>query len=247
MTRRIDEARAAVAAERACVATERDAFEAFDRRVAALATVAASTTPPLLSDPQRSGQSLERVRTAYEETVMSVPHYEAEYGDTVAESLAAEFGEDLAAALVGGTALTADFRDAVRAAAAAARREREEFLTVLDREDTSLARTAADLSEVRSDLEALDDPPLSDRSFDDLRALWESVRDVEARIEGIGMRRQETIRGYRKELPGVPTDLVEYLYADLSVTHPVLAAVATLGDETRRARRRVERRLASTA
>jgi len=247
MTRRIDEARAAVAAERTCVTAERDAFEAFDRRVAELATVAASTTPPLLSDPQRSGQSLERVRTAYEETVMSVPHYEAEYGDTVAESLAVEFGEDLAAALVGGTALTPDFRDAVRAAASAARREREEFLTVLDREDTSLARAAADFSEALSDLEALDDRPLSDRSFDDLRTLWESVRDVEARIEGIGMRRQETIRGYRKELPGVPTDLVEYLYADLSATYPVLAAVADLGAETSRARSRVERRLASTA
>ena len=246
MTCRIDDARSAVAAERSCVAAEHDAFEAFDRRVADLPTVAATSTPPLLTDPRPSGQSLERVRTAYEETVMSVPHYEAEYGDTVAESLAVEFGEDLGAALVGGTALTPEFRDAVRAAAAAARREREEFLTVLDREDTSLARAAADVAELRTDLDVLDDRPLSERSFDDLHTLWEAVRDVEARIEGINMRRQETIRGYRNELPGVPTDFAEYLYADRPTNYPVLATVADLGSETSRARRRVARRLATT-
>jgi hypothetical protein len=246
MTDRIDGARAAVAAERDCVETERDAFEAFDRRIAELSTVTASTGPPLLTE-QRSGRSLERVRSAYAETVMSVPHYEAEYGDTVAESLAAEFGDELAAALVGGTALTPEFRDAVRAAASAAGREREAFLAVLDREDDSLARTASDLAAARRDLEALDDRPLSERSFDGLHGLWSSVRDIETRVDGIGMRRQETIRGRRGELPGVPSSLAEYLYADRPADHPTLAAVADLGRRVRRARHRVEYRLATTA
>jgi len=247
MTARIERARAAVAEERSCVAAERDAFAAFDRRVAEISTVAAPPTPPLLTDRQQSGRSLERVRGAYEATVMSVPHYEAEYGDTVAESLAAEFGDDLAAALVGGSALTPEFRDAVRAATDAAEHEREAFLDVLDREDASLARAVDDLSTVRADLVALDDRPLSTRSFDDLRDLWDAVCDIEARIDGIGMRRQETIRGRRSELPGVPTDLAEYLYADCPANYPVLAAVADLGQETTRARRRVERRLTTTA
>ncbi|WP_251343490.1 DUF7260 family protein [Haloplanus halophilus] len=246
MTDRIEAARAAVAEERSCVRAEHDAFEAFERRVADFSAVAASTSPPLLTDPQPTGRSLERVRSAYEETVMSVPHYQAEYGDTVAESLAVEFGEDLAAALVGGTALTPEFREAVRAAADAARQEREEFLGVLDREDASLARAATDLAEVRADLDALDDRPLSDRTFDDLRSLWEAVGDVEARIEGVAMRRQETIRGHRGDLPGVPTDLAEYLYADLPVRYPVLSSVADLGTAVDRAGRRIERRLAST-
>jgi len=247
MTDHVNRARTAVAEERTSVAAERDAFEAFDRRVAEISAVATSSSPPLLTDPRPSGASLERVRTAYAETVMSVPHYEIEYGDTVAESLAAEFGDDLAAALVGGSALTPEFQDAVRAAAEAAEDEREAFLDVLDREDASLARAADDLSAARADLVALDDRPLSERSFDDLFDLWASVREVEARIDAVGMRRQETIRGRRVELPGVPTDLAEYLYADCPANYPVLAAVADVGREARRARRRVERRLATTA
>jgi hypothetical protein len=247
MTARIEEARTAVAEERSCVAAELDAFEAFDRRVAGIQTVAASTAPPQLTDPGGSDRSLERVREAYVETVMSVPHYEAAYGDTVAESLAVEFGDDLAGALVGGTALTPEFRDAVRAAADAARRERAEFLDVLGREDDSLARTASDLSALHADLDALDDRPLPDRSFDDLHALWGTLRDLETRIDGIAMRRQETIHGHRGTLPGIPADLTEYLYADLPETYPALAAAADAGRAVDCARRRVERRLASTA
>ncbi|AZH25605.1 DUF7260 family protein [Haloplanus aerogenes] len=247
MTARIDDALGAVAEERVSVQAEYDALETFDRRVAELSTVTVSPGSPLVADPQPSGQSLERARTAYAETMMSVPHYEAEYGDTVAESLAAEFGDDLAAALLGGTALTPELRDAVRAAATAARHEREEFLDVLDREADSLATAEDDVATLRADLDALDDRPLSGRSFDDLHDLWSTFREFQSRVDGIALHRQETIRGHRSDLPGVPTDLCEYLYADLSVSYPVLATLADLGDDLERARGRVARALASTA
>jgi len=245
MTAWIDTARDAVADERASVQTECDAFRAFERRVTDLSTVTLSPEPPLVADPRPSGQSLERVWTAYEETVMSVPHYESEYGDTVAESLAAEFGDDLAIAILDGTALTPEFRDAIRAAATAARNEREAFLDVLDRESASLARMAADIDDLRADFDALDGRPLSAQSFDDQHDRWTRIREFESRADGIGLCRQETIRGHRSELPGVPTDLCEYLYADLSVSYPVLATLADLGDELERTRRRIERALAS--
>mgnify|MGYP000716515380 FL=1 len=246
MTGRIDAALDAVASERASVRTEYEAFATFDSRVAELSTVTVPSGPPLVADPRPSGQSLERVRTAYAETVMSVPHYEAEYGDTVAESLAAEFGDDLAAALLTGTALTPELRDAVRAAVSAARREREAFLDVLGRETDSLATMADDIDALRADLDALDDRPLSARNFDELHDVWSTVRELEARLDGIGLRRQETIRSHRSDLPGVPTDLCEYLYDDLSSSYPVLATLADLGDELNGARRRVECALVST-
>lgn len=247
MTARIDAALDAVADERASVRAEYDALAVFDRRVAELSTVTVSPGPPLVADPQPSGQSLERVRTAYAETVMDVPHYETEYGDTVAESLAAEFGDDLAAALLNGTALTPELRDAVRAATTAARSEREEFLDVLDREADSLATAADDVGDLRGALDALDDRPLSTRRFDGLHDLWSTLRDFESRVDGVALCRQETIRSHRSDLPGVPTDLCEYLYADLSVSYPALATLADLGDDLERARRRVARALASTA
>jgi hypothetical protein len=246
MTSRIDAALDAVADERATIRDEYEALAAFDRRVADLSTVSVSPGPPLVADPQPSGQGLTRLRTAYSETVMSTPHYEAEYGDTVAESLAAEFGDDLAAALTGGTALTPELRGAVRAAAEAAQQEREGFLDVLDREADSLAAAADDVAAVETRLDSLDGRPLSTRSFDDLHDLWSTLGDLEARVDGVGMRRQETIRGHRNDLPGVPADLSEYLYHDLSASYPVLAALADLGSRIECARRRVERALATT-
>jgi len=246
MTARIDAALDAVADERATLQDERSALTAFDGRVADLSTVTVSTGPPLVADPRPSGQSLSRLRAAYAETVMATPHYEAEYGDTVAESLAAEFGDDLAAAIIGGTGLTPELRDAVRAATDAARREREEFLDVLEREADSLATAADDIEALSADLDTLDDRPLSARSFDDLHDLWTALRDLEARIDGIGIRRQETLRSHRNDLPGVPTDLCEYLYHDLSASYPVLASLADFGTRLERARRRVERALATT-
>jgi hypothetical protein len=246
MTARIDAALDAVAEERATIRDEYEALEAFDGRVAELPTVTVSTGPPLVTDPQPSGQSLDRVRTAYAETVMATPHYETEYGDTVAESLAAEFGDDLAAALLGGKALTPELRDAVRAAADAARREREEFLDVLDREADSLSTAADDVAAVEEAFESIDDRPLPARSFDDLHDRWSTIRELQARIEGISLRRQETIRGHRTNLPGVPTDLSEYLYHDLSSSYPALASVADLGERLDHARGRVEHALASS-
>ena len=246
MTARIDAALDAVAAERATVRDEYEALGAFDRQVADLPTVTVSTGPPLVTDPRPSGRSLERVRTAYAETVMSTAHYETEYGDTVAESLTAEFGDDLAAALLGGRALTPELRDAVKAATDAARHEREEFLDVLDREADSLSTAVDDIGDVVAAFESLDDRPVPAGSFDDLHDRWATIRELQARIDGIGMRRQETIRGQRTHLPGVPTDLSEYLYHDLSSSYPALASVADLGERLDRARDRVEHALAES-
>ncbi|MFB6255800.1 MAG: hypothetical protein ABEH58_03575 [Haloplanus sp.] len=247
MTSRIDAALDAVADERATLRTERDALAAFDGRVAELSTVTVSAGPPLVVDPQPSGQSLSRLRAAYAETVMGTPHYEAEYGDTVAESLAAEFGDDLAAAIIGGTALTPELRNAVRAATDAAQHEREEFLDVLDREADSLATAADDIEALSTELDALKDRPPSVRNFDDLHDTWTALREFEARIDGIGIRRQETLRSHRNDLPGVPADLCEYLYHDLSASYPVLASLADFGTRLERARQRVERALATTS
>ncbi len=246
MTARVDAALDAVAEERATVRDEYQALGAFDGRVAGIRTVTVPTGPPLVADPQPSGQSLERVRTAYAETVMSAPHYEAEYGDTVAESLAAEFGDGLAAALLGGTALTPELRDAVRGATDAARREREEFFDVLDREADSLTTAADDLAVVETAFEPLESEPVPARRFDDLHDRWSTIRELQGQVDAVGLRRQETIRGHRTHLPGVPTDLCEYLYYDLEASYPVLADVADFGERLNRARDRVERALAST-
>ncbi|WP_248896611.1 DUF7260 family protein [Haloplanus halobius] len=243
----IDAARAAVDEERACVRAERDAFAAFNRRVADLPTASVSASPPAVPGFDRPDRTTDAVRTAYVETVMDVAHYGAEYGDTVPESLAVEFGDTLAAAIVSDAVLTPEIRGAVRSAATAARDEREAFLDVLDHERSALARAADDIDDLCATLRSLDVDSHTRYGFDTLRDRWSTLDDLEARVADLGARRQETIRGYRGDLPGVPTDLTEYLYADLSVSYPVLDAVGALGTRIDTVRGRIERVLTATA
>lgn len=247
MNERLSAARRAVASERRRVVAERDAFEAFENRVADLSVVTLSTTAPVLNDHRGDGPSLKRVRSAYEETVMSVPHYDAEYDDDVAESLASEFGAGIASAIVESRELTPELREAVVSATAAAHGEREAFVDVLEREEQSLADATRTVEALREDLQSLDHRPLSERDFDDLQSLRSSLSGLEARIDGISMRRQEVINGHRSDLPGIPTDLTEYLYADLDAAYPVLATLADLGRVIETARRRVDRALPASS
>jgi hypothetical protein len=248
MTERIEAARRAVDAESADIEAERDAFAAFESRVADLPTVAAATVPStsLATGRRPELEPFERVRTAYAETVMAVPHYEGTYGDTAAESIAAELGPDVATALRARRVLTADLKDAVLSASAASRREREAFLDVLERESASLVAAADALATLRADVDAVERSVPGTSGFNYLRHLRSRTTTIEERLERVAARRQETIDDHRRDLDSVPEDLPEYLYADLSSPYPVLATVAGLRGRLDAARRRVERAIAST-
>ncbi|MFC6988329.1 hypothetical protein ACFQJD_05685 [Haloplanus sp. GCM10025708] len=158
MADRLASARRVVERERRECGDEREAFRAFRRRVGELTPtrVPATRRAPRL---RHTDGSLDSVREAYEETVMSVPHYDREYGDGYAQSLATEFGNDVAAAVFGSQTLTAELQDALTAAARSAATDRAEFLDLLDREAESVAVADAELDELRDDLVALDSTP----------------------------------------------------------------------------------------
>ncbi|WP_455429077.1 DUF7260 family protein [Haloarcula brevis] len=96
--------------ERHRVLNECDAFKEFADRVAALnpvsvvsaiATAGGSSTKhhQTIRSGNATDSTLRRVVLIYKETVMSVPHYEAGYDETVPESMAAELSPDTAASL----------------------------------------------------------------------------------------------------------------------------------------------------
>ncbi|MFB6122994.1 MAG: hypothetical protein ABEJ78_06010 [Haloferacaceae archaeon] len=247
MTDRLSSARRVVERERRTCADEREAFRAFRRRVGELTPASIPATPRAsISDSPDAGTSLDRVREAYEDTVMAVPHYEREYGDGYAESLAAEFGGDVAAAVFGSRTLTPELRDALTAAARSAQAEREEFLDLLDREAESVAVADAELDELFDDLRALDSTPLPERGFDELVELRTALEHAESRLDHVAARRQEALSDHRRALPTLDVDVTDYLYGDFDSIYPVLATVAEFGDLVGTATRRVDRAIAST-
>lgn len=250
----VREARPACETERRRARTERDAFQRFSRRVA---DVEATATGPAdvhhgaatLVRTDAADDGLRRVRDAYGETVMAVPHYDEEYDESMVANMSAEFGEEVATAVAGGAAFTPQLKHAVVAASDESRRQRAGFVRALARERDALSAAGDRLGGVDAALDGSNATPLSRRSFDDLAALDDRLRDLEASVAGVVRDRQAAVRGgyqgrYRRH---EGHEFLAYLYRDLPVTYPVLADAASLLDDLATARRRVVRALTARA
>jgi len=192
-------------------------------------------------DAPRPSEAIQCVRDAYSETVMAVPHYETEYGDTLRESLSAEFGSRVAGSVVDAQSFTPLLRDALLEGAERARRERERFLAVVRDERESLEGLEAGLNECERRAVELGTGRGGPGDVPPADALAE-LRALERRCESLAERRQATI--HDRVVPataGVEArSLARYLYADEPTTCPGLAAVVDCVRTIRNAHTRLE-------
>jgi len=204
--------------EQAELAVERDAFREFRERVTEIEPTPAASTPRRLAADRNGGghsNSLDRVRSAYRETVMDVPHYEDVYEESFEAHVAAEFGSELAHQLCEESAasFTLPLRERLRVAAQRAIEERRALLDRLDDEGDSVAAARSDLAVVLQPLSSTVIPEWHRETF-------------ARRLDAIAERRQETLHD-RGDLPdGSDYSLSTYLYRDDPWSHPVLTAVA---------------------
>jgi hypothetical protein len=238
-----------LAVERRRIEDELAAFAAFEEAVRALEpTPGDDRSPAVIGSGAVSQQAggLVAVKSAYERTVMDVPHYEADYGDTYEESLVEEFGPDVAAAVVGCSSFTPQHQSILLSAAAEARSGREAMGRLVDDERTAVERAREELGTLRDDLAAVADGGVSDASFETLESARERLLDLEIRCEAGVDRRQETIGQLRRRTlsPVEATDYREFCYEGLAVEYPVLSAYADVLDRIRVRRREVERKMA---
>lgn len=244
------DARSAVSEEQSRTAAEHDAFAAFTRRVASIDPTApaiestsstAGPTATMTIESQPPDQTLREVTNAYRETVMAVPHYDEDYGESVGDNMSAEFGEEVASAVVGGSQFTRQLKEALVHGARDAQERRRELLTGLQRETEDLEQASETFAEIDSELESMSDPPLAERPFAELTEFWDRLGDIEDQCHRVLDWRQRRIRDWTMSGPrsaDAPT-LHEYLYQPLSVTYPILAEGTELVDRVRTARSRV--------
>ena len=259
-TTRIRRARTALAAERERTAAERDAFEAFERRVGSLSPQRPdrSSGPGALAhslsgNADRSPSVLDRVRGAYRETVLTLDHYEEEYDESVIENLTAEFGAEVGRAVAGSGVFTAELKTALSAGAREAASRRATFVAVLDEERGRLDDAGRELREVGEAMADLgvgtDRTTGREESFTSLRETRESLHALVTRCEEVVENRQEVLRAPRAGghwRRGDDTSLNEYLYIDLEVTYPILADASEAAATIREEQRRIERALTHT-
>lgn len=235
---------------------ERDAFDAFAEAVSALnpaptTDISTRTAPPAVGTKRSDGfggfygTDTGQLRQAYRESVMDFSHYEEEYDESLAVNMQAEFGSDLAAAVISDSTVTPRLQRAVVAAATEAREEREEFVTTLDAEQSALKTAQRTLSEIHEMLTPILNRRWYRESFDEAYTAYQRLEQEQSRCRDLlqdrQTQRQTGHAGLRSE--SVP-DLQSYLYYELNSTYPVLSDTLQLYDDLCLAHRRIERWLA---
>lgn len=216
----LDVATDIVEEEQTEVAAERKAFEEFADRLKACEAEGeprAIEKAPGLVRTESTADSMASIRTAYRETVMEVPHYDAVYGEPVLENVAAELGPDLAQCLDPENAIskTDAVMTALYQATSQAVQQRRAFTESLGEERDSIEQAKRKLAELVGEF---DSPTIPD---------WYHEDFVE-RLDGIAKERQELLTSHPS--PGVRDEatLCEYLYQDEPWTYPVLTGITRL-------------------
>lgn len=224
-------ARPVVAKEQSRTAAERRAFEDFARRVGEMRPAQQAPQQPVgggttLAAAARPGtRSLEAVADAYRDTVMSVDHYDEEYGEPLAENIALAFGDDVAGAVLGGQDLSPVLQQLLVSKATQAATERSNLMSTLEVETEALAEAERTLESVEAALDDYGRAALARAPYGALLDRWEQLDDLEARCRNAIERRQEQIHAepmYDLDRDPGPS-LFDYLYGSLPVSYPVLA------------------------
>jgi len=268
----LDDAREALRVERRRTCDEREAFRAVRGRVASVPSepirtdggtgavaggsgpvgvtggagaVGTAGLPGASSSGPPAGSGLVAVRDAYRETVMSVPHYEAEYDDTYERSVAEEFGPELAYALTRGSRFSAECKRSLLDAVENAIEERERFLDTVESEVDSVDRAASRLAPIRNEVVSTARTDFSQDGFGTLDAYRARTEALIDDCDRIAARRQRELASHEPDLVSdCDLDIPTYLYQDLDATYPVLAAIGAVGDRLDDLKRRIEHAMA---
>lgn len=234
--------------ERAAVEAERDAFSQFADDVRRMNTVSqASFDAPTatLVTAVSDREQLRTIRDRYRETVMAVPGYEEEYGESLRENMAAEFGDELTTAVLEGEQFTPQLQNLLVNQALTAARQREALLEAIGGEYDSLVDARRRLETAEASLEERDEPDPSEKSFEALIEENRRSREHEARYERLLRDRQRQIHRKTRWLRTSDVAfLQEYLYRDFDVRFPVLQETIERVERLRERRRALARAIA---
>jgi hypothetical protein len=229
----------AVVEEREVLQTEADAFGDFCARLDQLScerNLSESATPTATTHETITGQTTAvnqhgdtPIRDAYVETVMNTPHYDEEYGDSFWESLTAEFGNEFATLLKQVTVITPELKQQVLTAAQQAKTQRKRLISTLNQEVANLQDANAELQAIADEVNVIQSRPFYDCPTDELYRLRTDLDELSLRCQDLADRRQNgELEPQSANSLKTNIRVPDYCYGSLSVTYPILDAVATI-------------------
>lgn len=216
---------------------ELTAFARFADRVSALTP---STSVQVTSGPADNlfipddGGGVEAVASAYRETVMAVPHYEEDYGDSLYESVRAEFGVDTAEALRSNRSLSPTLKASLLGGCQRALRDRRGYLAAvageldaIDEADDRLRELEDERHRARETVRSAGVGPTGA-----LADAWDDLEAIEAACDALIDDRRGSFDAADRTPPSPA--FYEYLYAPLEgATYPIIAEAVALIDRVR--------------
>ena len=262
----VRDAQAAARQERRRVLDEHDAFQEFADRVAGLEPTPADTQVRTRDTPVAGVHrvdslagygtggdvTLRRVLTAYRDTILSLPHYTAEYDETTSQSFAAELGPDTVTALASNGTLSAGAQSAIVSRSRQAATARSSLADAIGDEIDALTAAESEIGRIdrrrRRLVEHLDgiDGDGTDAAID----VWERLEGLEAECDDLAADRQQTLNDppmapHADASPDADHAFYTYLYGDHSgPTYPVLAQISALATRIHSDSDRVASRIA---
>lgn len=243
-------ARDVVETEKSRTRAEREAFLRFADRIDDVPPTASRRVNPtdsgvLLAQsvPAHTDSGMEAVRSAYRETVMAIDHYEEDYGEALIENMAFEFGRYIAVTVETGSQLTPQLKQALKTAAGRAAAERSRFMGTLERETDSLDEAHDTFTSIQQELESYQPEALIESSYQTLVEKFDMLDGLEDGCTAALKERQRQLQDgpFNRDTPRNTPNLVEYLYAELTVDYPVLSAGLKIHQRIRNSRQAITR------
>lgn len=190
---------------------------------------------------------VELVREVYEETVMSVPFYAAEYGDTYKESIREEFGPEVAVSMTQSGSFSDIAKQALLSKVEKSRTERRNLIETCERELGSIEEVGAILESVDEEIQAFRSIPIDDQGFGSLEAHWTRLTKLKEKCEQASTSRQATIHDHRTKyrLPIEAPDICAYLYKEFDTTYPILSLCSDLSRRVENGRKQLVRAMSN--
>lgn len=229
------------AAEHRLLRDEATALESFGARLENIEPDVAPRPSPepggirMLGPTGSDDDHLAAVRDAYRQTVMSVDHYETEYGEPFEQHVRYEFGPEMAEALEHGSSLPPPVYRRLRTNVADAIERREQVLELLAAERDGLQEIRTALVPVREKLEDIGSCPLEQWTTAALCAEYDQIETFRDQCERLATERQCTRQEHVQARSALPDRTVteEYMYQPLNTAYPGLAALAVFADRLR--------------
>lgn len=237
-TPRINQAVDVIEYEADVLSTECQAFEQFLSYIDMIQpSMSPSTTTSVTPDggvlvctgnARNSASSVQDIRNAYQESVMDVPHFESEYNDTFKESVAIEFGPDIANGLMTATSVTSMLKTALYTAAKEAQSQRRRVLGAVRQERRSLIEIRKRLTEIEDAVKALEHgiaETVSSRELSDIDSQLSILEEECQKL--IGTREQVIQNRVVRATPRRNSNsLHTYLYDHCEFQFPALGDIA---------------------